>query len=812
MPFALTLSSYASAHSTKSDMQIQRRDFLTRLIHTRPLVLASALFLTGCLLEYVLCLQKIVLLVTLIILLICLACLSPFPRVRRWIAPILILTLLPLGALRFFCQWTSLTPLPTKSSATLAGRIAQTPVWDSDEERTICTLDEIKLDGEAISGRLRLYLRGDCEQLQAVQLGQQISCTAHIWRARGATNPGQFNFSNYLRLNGMRGYATAKIEDARLTAPELRPSDLPERIRARLGTRIDRLFPENAAIARAFLLGDRSGLSQEERTSYSKSGAAHLLAISGMHIGVLAAALSLLLRRLMKRSHAFALTLALLLLYGALIGFPASLTRALLMFAILGFAPIAGRFSDVYTRLSASMLLYLIIRPIAVLESGFILSYGACAGIFLLTSPLERLFHLDRYLHRRTETGLLNLLRYRLPRWILSTLIVTLAAQLAILPSVVYFFGAQPLYSFVVNLLAVPLAMAAYLASIPAAIAGIAPLASLAVSLFGLLNRCVRLFGSLPFAALRVARFPLWLALLCALSCLLASDLTRLSARLRRFLPLTVILAVFVSNFCAQLSTRSCSVVFLDAGQADCAVVRTEGEVYLMDAGDPYTPAADYLSAMNYDLDGIFLSHPHLDHAGGLADILEICTPKAIYISANWKHYKADEGIDEALALAESMGSKIVFLSAGMEIQLSDATNLQVLSPKAGIEANLANDDSLVLRVVHGSASALFGGDASSGIVEGCAEDVDLLKVSHHGGADALSAELLSALSPSVAIVSVGDNNYGHPADGTLRLIEAAGARVFRTDRDGAVTCRMSANGTLHLRAHLSPEDTNGLE
>lgn len=793
-------------------MQIQQRDILTRLLRTRPLLLASVLYLSGCLLEYALMAPKPVLWALLALLSLCGACLFPWRRLRRWIAPVVILALLPLGALRFCEQWESTDPIPAQNGVMLSGRITQTPVWNQDTERAICVLDALSIDGAPVSGRLRLYLRGDCDALQALVLGQQLQCTAHIWNDRGATNPGQFDFSNYLRLNGLRGYATAKIEETKLTPPEIRFSDLPERIRERTGARIDRLFTENAAIARAFLIGDRSGLSQDERESYSRSGAAHLLAISGMHIGVLAAALSLLLSRFLRRSHAFAITLVLLLLYGALIGYPASLARAILMFAILGFAPIAGRYSDVYTRLAASMLVYLLIRPIAVLESGFILSYGACAGIFLLTAPLERLLHLEGYLHKRTGVGFASLFRSRLPRWMLSTLVVTLAAQLAILPAIVHFFGTQPLCSFAVNLLAVPLAMIAYLLSIPGVILGIAPIASVSDALFGLLTRIVRLFASLPFASLRVARFPLWLTLLCAVCCLLASDLTRLPVRLRRFLPLAVVLAMLISNLCARLSTVGCSVVFLDAGQADCAVLLTQGKTYLVDTGDPYTPATDYLSAMNYDVDGIFLTHPHLDHAGGLIDILDVCTPRSIYISANWYHYSEDEGIAEALALAESRGSEIVELSAGMELQLSDATILQVLSPSAGFPADLANDDSMILRVDHGEASVLFCGDASAATVEACAGDIDLLKVGHHGGADALSASLLTKLSPSAAVIPVGENTYGHPAEGTLRLLEATGARVFRTDRDGAVTCRLSADGNLKLRAHLSSEYRNGLE
>ena len=124
----------------------------------------------------------------------------------------------------------------------------------------------------------------------------------------------------------------------------------------------------------------------------------------------------------------------------------------------------------------------------------------------------------------------------------------------------------------------------------------------------------------------------------------------------------------------------------------------------------------------------------------------------------------------------------------------------------------MANDDSLILRVNYGDASALFCGDASAATAEACATDVDLLKVGHHGASDALNAQLITELSPSVAVIPVGENNYGHPADKTLRLLEAAQTRVLRTDQSGAICCRLMSDGTLKLRSDLKAEDSNGLE
>lgn len=782
------------------------------MLKTRFLFLFALLFFAGCGLQYAFAFSWIDLWLVLAFLLIVLLATRSLVQLRRLSCAALVLFALPLGGMRFELQWQSLSPLPEQEQAQLSGRISQTPQWDAEDVRTICVLDDLYVDGSAVSGSIRLYLRGDEALLQSVQLGQSIHCTAHIWQDAGASNPGQFDFANYLRLNGLRGYATAAIEDATLTPPVLRAMDARLKLMEALQRRIDCLFPENTALARAFLLGDRSTLSDEERENYNRSGAAHLLAISGMHVSVLASAINLLLGSFLNRKWAYFTTLSLLCCYGWLIGFGASLFRAVLMFAVFSGGALLGRYSDGVTRLSAAMVLYLLIRPIAVIEASFLLSYGACAGIMLLSAPLRRLFHAEALLKSRIRSGFGNVPR-RLLRWIIQMLITTVAAQLAILPAIVHFFGAQSLSAFGVNLFAVPLAMGGYLASILGVLTGIAAIASVADGLFSLLNSCVAFFGALPLASLRIARFPIWLSAICAVTCILASDMSRLPEKLRRLLALAVVPAALISNLLAYAPTLGFSVVFLDSGQADCAILRADGRLYLVDTGDSYSPAADYLSATNARLEAIFLSHPHTDHAGGLEEVLEVCVPRYIYISYQWSNEEVDASVSAALLRAQALGTQIIELAAGDQMILGNKTILNVLAPTAGISENSANEDSMILRIDYGSTSALFCGDASAELLSALPiGDIDVLKVPHHGGEDSLSPALLELLTPSVAVIPVGINNYGHPAEETLKLLEAAGAYICRLDQTGAVECRFLKDGRVSVRTYRPLENDYGLE
>jgi len=448
-------------------MRLRNYDLLTRMLRTRPLALAAVCFLAGCVLGYRLEPSLGMCAASLALVLLVAGGLFAGKK-RRVAAAFLVLAFLPAGMLRFQAAWQKTAQIPDTDGVVLSGRIVEIPYWDAERERTICVLDDICIDGESQDHRLRLYLRSsedDFEALQAPALAQRVTCEAKLWAGDPASNFGEFSFENFLRLDGLSGYATAKIETAQFEQLPLTAGDSLRLLRMRISERIDRLFPKNAGIVQAFLLGDRSGIDEDVRKAYSESGTAHLLAISGMHISILAMVLMSLLNRFLPRSLSYAITLAALTGYGVLIGFSPSLARAIIMYAIFGLGPIAGRYSDAPTRLCAAMLLSLAVRPQDVLESGFVLSYGATAGLILLTGPLSQLLGLKRVFAANPGHGVKALLM-RGVRWVLQSLVATLAAQIAILPAVVHYFGAQPLWSVVVNVLAVPPAMGAYVVSI----------------------------------------------------------------------------------------------------------------------------------------------------------------------------------------------------------------------------------------------------------------------------------------------------------------------------------------------------------
>ncbi|MBE5774159.1 MAG: DNA internalization-related competence protein ComEC/Rec2 [Clostridiales bacterium] len=698
-------------------------------------------------------------------------------------------------------------------SVEFRGEVVSQPYIKQETGRLIMQFRIDERDGMPDDSTVRLYLRGDEDDLGRIEYGQTLSVFGHIWAADPITNPHEFDFGAYLLEEGMNAYATAKIEDTRILSVHKDMTSLLITVRSRIFERIDALFPENTGVARALLLADRSMLDDDIRDSFSKTGVTHLICISGMHVSVLATAILFLLRRIMDRKHAVAIALSALLVYGVLIGFTASFVRALIMFVIFSWAPIAGYPSDGITRLCCALFVTLLIAPMQIGDGGFILSYSATAGILLLYPALCELFGLTEAIHKKPPANhTLRLIR-RFVLYFPQLLCATLSAQIASLPAIIALFGVQPIISVPINLICVPLCMLGY----PIALAALLisaislPLGTLLAHvpemLFTAFSEIALHGASLPVTGVRIGKYPVILILLHSALILASSQLSRIRISIRKFLPLALIPVAVLSSLFVYISGLGYSIVFLNAEQADCAVIRTEGHTYLVDAGKDYTPAADYLDNECLSLDGIFLSHPDIDHAGGLTEILSVMRPNRIYIPEGW--YAVNDISDtvlEGMALAERMNVEIVELRAGDVIGLSRNTKATVYAPAENLLTTDSNALSMVLFVEHEGLTALFTGDIPSEYEPCDLPRADVLKIAHHGARESTSPQLLEDVQPAYAVISVGENKFGHPSEEVLDRLQSIHANILRTDRLGAITISPSDDG-LRIDTYLPMEE-----
>lgn len=694
---------------------------------------------------------------------------------------------LPLGAL--LVSLALIRPAVDRADdALLTGRIASEPVVRENYVRVV--LDRAAADGASLPCRVMLYLYGEPGALP--EYGAEISIPANLYPPSDHANPYANSYVDDLWRNGVALCASASSVNLTATAsPRPSVAGLSIGCRRRLQSVVDRIYSPNVApLVSALTLGDRSMLPDELYDQFRATGLAHVLSISGLHISCLAVALDRLLRRARCPERAtFALTMLFLLAYASIVGFPASICRAILMYGLSAAARLLGRPSDGLTGLSLALIVLLIARPLDIADLSLILSFSSVAGLLIFTRLLtpRRLYRLRHFARRPII-------------WLISLCAAGLAAQLGALPAVACVFGDLPVYSLLANLPALPLMTVALPVSMLSVVVGcVSPLAGRIVALpiewaFRALTALIAQIAALPAASLETPVWPTMLILGYVAVCLLVSPFSAVRRKRKQalvcLLPLSIVVALLMP---LSRPSDGLEVLFLDVGQADAAVVRAEDRYYLVDVGEDRT-VADHLSRAGIRPSGVFLSHPHSDHVGGLADVLELCPPSVLYLPCQWRAVLADEGVPELLAAAEKAGWTLQFLQAGDSLRLSEHVTAEVHQPWPDMTDD-ANGISLVMSIRFGQGSVLFTGDLPTQYERALLPDCDVLKVAHHGAKSSTSRLFLKLTSPSAAIVSVGHNGYGHPAAETLDRLTEAGAAVYRTDLCGAITVRLTASG-----------------
>lgn len=710
---------------------------------------------------------------------------------------------LPLGAL--IVTITLIKPaVIEQDDILLTGRLASEPV--SKEEYTRIILEDASADGQMLPCRVMLYLYG--ENLPALEYGMDIAVPADTYLPSDRQNPYPNDYTAYLWRQGVALCASAAADELSITAPPAASlAGWSIGCRLRLQQVIDSLYPSDAApLVTALLLGDRSTLPDELYASFKTAGLAHLLAISGLHISCLAVFLDFLLRKARCPGKLTVVLVTLFLTaYASVVGFPASIRRAVLMYALSAGARLLGRPSDGLTGLSMTLMILLFISPLSIADVSLILSFSSVAGLMIFTRLLtpRKVFKISGWPRQPVI-------------WTLTALAASLSAQLGALPTVACVFGSFSTYSLIANLPALPLLTLALPAAMTSVLAGLILPAAGKIAAFLVqwpLRLLMHLSGgiaSLPGAVVNTPLWPAALILLYAGSCVLCSPVSTIRRRFKQLLIcLLPILAASALLIPATFPTSGLEVLFLDAGQADASLIRAEDTYYLMDVGEDET-MADHLADSGVRPAGIFLSHPHADHAGGLEKILELCPPSVLYLPCLWNEADADDGIPELIETAAEAGWIVKTLKAGDVLRLSEHVSARVIQPFSDMDED-ANGASLCLLVSLGDGSVLFTGDLTKEAECAFFPDCDVLKVPHHGAKSSTSSLLLQMTTPSAAIISVGHNSYGHPSEETLARLNTAGAEIFRTDECGAISALLGPDGLIRITPMNLPNQSEAL-
>ena len=708
-----------------------------------------------------------------------------FFLLRRFSLPPLVCALIFVFALGYsygeFREYlTAENPFAGVENTVLSGYIVDDPIVT---ERSLkCTMKVDSLENKPLDKAVKVTLIAD--KSADLAYGDEVTASGSFL-VSGVDNPGGFDYSRYQEQHRLYGtfsvlyQGSLSIEsNSHFGNPLLRFSYW---LKSRFERSLSYLPKMQRDIIKGIFFGDTSGLDYHTNDVLTKSGIRHSFAVSGLHVGYVLLFLNGLGSLLhLSRGKRFALILPCLFFYAAMTGFSPSVLRASFMCLMALGGGIFGRERNSFNGLAAAALVLLLWDPLLLTQAGFQLSFLAIFSILFFGPRLKQW------------------LPWEFPGK--DAFLVTVAAQLGMIPILAYLFHVVSLVSFFVSSLCcllvggmVLLCFGAMILSVVLPAGGVLlliPCGILGQGILEAMDFCV----TLPFACLYKGDFGIvWLLLVYGILLLLfsASPL-RFRGGLATGLTALVFIVFLFPGFGGS---GDLEVTFLSVGEADAIYISTpQGDSWLMDAGDPkegsvgYYTIRPFLLSKGIDtLDGVILSHNDDDHSGAVPYLAEsFGIERYVFPTA------AEDYFEDVIALADSENAEVDLVSAGDVLELADGVTLEILGPESSLEGE-SNELSLVGKLRYGSTTLLFTGDVEGvGLQELLAEHPDLradiLKIPHHGSKNSYDEEFYRAVDPNAVVISVGKNSYGHPDASVETYWQRKSVPCYRTDYAGAVT------------------------
>ena len=655
--------------------------------------------------------------------------------------------------------------------------------------------------------------------------GDRFSARGILSRPRNYATPASFNYRDYLanqsiHLTGWIRSPAHILKIESLSEPTLahRLRYGPERIRHTINRFLQRTLPDRqSSLYRAILTGDRSGVPHELSENFKKTGSIHLLAISGLHMGLLALFVTTFIHWLLKRStwillHTPAWKISLLLalppliLYALIAGFHTPVVRSLIMTSVFIAAILLDRQWHVPTNIALAALLILIFNPASLFTVSFQLSFAAVIGICALVPSIR-----ERFL----QTGPKNTLAEKLKNWLSAGLLASFAAMVATSPLLLLYFNRFSPISPLSTLLVEPFLCiwSLVIGLLGSCFIFISP--EIAVGLFqvgawGLVSadKITGWLTEIPFCCLWFST-PTWLEVICFYLVLAGLLYQKKFPPLRTIAPLALLILISfpLAVKTARQMSEATTVTFLDIGQGNATLIEfPHGHIVLLDGGGARSEKfnvgeaviAPYLWKKRIRrIDDVVVSHPDTDHCNGLPFILTRFKPKTLWINGQpgGEFYTNLIRQAERQSLIVKIPRTDTIIRRTEETVLTNIANLHLDERKKNLSGN---DKSLVLRLTTPSLSFLFPGDIeeeSEKIISANNNDLDadILLAPHHGSRSSSSQEFLRAVQPKEVIISAGPFRPNlFPAPESLRRYEENGSTILITAQDGTVSYRVS--------------------
>lgn len=641
--------------------------------------------------------------------------------------------------------------LPTEGPCTVSAVVTE-EIRQREDGQVRTLLRGISLDGQPLgSGAYWSFYLKEGETLpEGLVPGCRVTLTAQLYHPPGASNPGGFDFREYLLQKGctIGLYGCESLT----TAASAHPLGLAAGLRHWLAQQLCQVMGDSAgSYAATMLLASQNLLPQEEREAFSRLGIAHILSVSGFHVGILAGLLQRLLRALrLSRRAKLGWTSLILILYCLLTGLNAPVIRATLLFLLYEFGAVKHRQRSSLHLLCAAFVVQLLVSPMQLTSLSFQLTYGAVLGLTLVTPWLESLWSP----------------RHGSRLW--RALCASLGAQAGIFLPELYWFQELPLLGVGLNIAAISLASVVIsLCWVVLLLLPLPPLAALMGRLTGWLMDGmlvgVKAMGSLPGITLWTRQAN---GLTAAAWVLLLLCLSWWWPRKRRWPSVLAALAVLCLSAYPWPDTASRYMQF-SVGEADAALLQDGGYAMAIDTGKDGQTLTNYLHQQRISLDALVLTHLHSDHAGGIDALLDSGIPiRTCYLPYGAQAAQVEQQVLDALVRLEAAGTEIVILSRGDVLPLPNGSITVLWPENAKVRPGQdANSSSLTLLASIKGNSLLLTGDLPGTYEQYAAAPADVLKVAHHGSLSSTGEAFLQVVAPRLLLLSCGTEERSQAMD-----------------------------------------------
>ena len=579
------------------------------------------------------------------------------------------------------------------------------------------------------------------------------------------------------------------------------------------------LYGNKAGIFSAILMGDKTELDQEIKDLYSLSGIAHILAISGLHISLIGMFLYSLLRKRFSFATSSALTIAVVTLFAITSGMGIATIRAFVMFILKLIGEILGRKYDYITAISLSALILLADNPFIIINSGFQMSFCAMITITIIWPKVVYLINIKSK--------------------IANSIVLSLCIGIFMNPVIAYNYFQLPTYSFMLNIIVVPLLGIVVISAIAGSSMGFL---SILMGKTALTPGCLILevytflcenVLKIPGAVIVVGKPTIkiivlyYMVIVFFLFCftlvrknyekdcnikemidengkkVISSQIILKKQRKFDFkIRLAVIgISILSGFFIYYTPSKGLDIQFMDVGQGDGIFIKADdGTTITIDGG-----SSDVKNVAKYRMipcikasgtgviDYAVITHADKDHISGIEEILNMNTENGLTIrNLVMPHVSyEDEAYDELLTAAKTKGIQVLYIKEGDTMKLGKV-EIKCIHPDGKYISDNRNDYSTVLSLKYENFSALFTGDIPAEIEKSIINKIDnnytILKVAHHGSKYSSDMEFLKKVMPAYSVISVGeDNSYGHPGTETINKLKSLNSKILRTDLSGEI-------------------------